>query len=323
VDRKTKSEILRTCFRKEGESGARHRRLHALAHLLYTLPGMKRIARVLARLAIQHFPLSMTNRQRLYNFFAPETIPEKAVQCHTSVPGGMSVSLQLPLQDDLSRKWYYWGYTGYEQGTTRLFCQLLQSKSCVFDVGANVGYYTILAATFLEGRGEVHAFEPWSHAFSWLSRNVNRNRLTCVRLNQLALSDRAGQASLFLPADGAWSNASLVKGFTEQREALPVATTRFDFYCRHHLIRAIDLVKIDVEGAELQVLRGMGSLLRQWSPDIICEVLAPFDQQLETWLAQYEYRKFLITDTGLKEVKTITAHPRFRDYYLSHAPVCS
>ena len=52
----------------------------------------------------------------------------------------------LDLSDDLSRIWHYWGYFDYEPGVTRLLYKLLQDKTCVFDVGANIGYYTLLMA---------------------------------------------------------------------------------------------------------------------------------------------------------------------------------
>ena len=80
----------------------------------------------------------------------------------TKVPGGGTVRLQLRLdnpRDGLSPDWYYWGYENYETSTTRFLNQLLPHKKCVFDVGANIGYYALLCATRLRGRGQVHAFE--------------------------------------------------------------------------------------------------------------------------------------------------------------------
>jgi FkbM family methyltransferase len=215
--------------------------------------------------------------------------------------------------------WYYWGYSGYERGTTRLLGQLLPSKSCVFDVGANVGYYSVLAAA-LASSGEVHAFEPWPPAFRWLSRNAALNGFPNLHLNQVALSDADGWERLFLPADRAWSNASLLGGFTEQRDSLPVQAMRFDTYCQRHGIRRVDLIKLDVEGGEMKVLEGLGALLEEWWPDIICEVLAPFEAELERFFLRTPYRRFLITDSGLQEAPVLRAHPQFRDYYLVRSP---
>jgi hypothetical protein len=82
----------------------------------------------------------------------------------------------------------------------------------------------------------------------------------------------------------------------------------------------IDLLKIDVEGAELMVLNGLGSLLLQWLPDIICEVLPPYEAELNLFFQDTPYRKFLITDNGLEEKASLCADPRYRDYYLSCNP---
>jgi hypothetical protein len=84
----------------------------------------------------------------------------------------------------------------------------------------------------------------------------------------------------------------------------------------------VDLVKIDVEGAEASVLRGAGSLLDEWRPDVICEVLPPFEKELDRFFSGRPYRKFLITGDGLQETDKLKAHPEFRDYYLSTAPSC-
>jgi len=76
------------------------------------------------------------------------------------VRGGGQLSLELDLTDPLSRDWYYWGYSHYERGTISLWSRLLDNAGTIFDVGANIGMYTLLAAARLKGRGEVYSFEP-------------------------------------------------------------------------------------------------------------------------------------------------------------------
>jgi hypothetical protein len=114
-------------------------------HTGFVIPGTKPVARVLTRFAIQNLPLSLKNKQRLYNFFATVTAPTRPVTVKVKNFPRRAISLTLDLRDDLSRNWYYWRYSGYEPGTVRLSKELLKSKSCVFDVGANIGLYTLLA----------------------------------------------------------------------------------------------------------------------------------------------------------------------------------
>jgi FkbM family methyltransferase len=297
----------------------RHKTLKRIARVLYIIPGLRTAVRLLVRLAVQSLFLSLKNKQRLYNFFAEDTSPSHDVICTTNLPYAGLVKLSLNLHDDLSRRWYYCGYSGYETGTVRLVCKLLESRRCVFDIGANVGYYTLLVAAALEGRGEVHAFEPCPRVFQWLARNAQLNGLSCVFLNQAALSDVDGHQRLFLPADFAGTNASLMENFTAQDGFVMTPTLRFDSYCRTKVTQPVDLIKIDAEGAELSVLYGAGDLIDQWLPDLICEVLEPFEKDLDKFFASRPYRKFLITDTGLQETERILAHSQYRDYYLRSA----
>lgn len=187
-------------------------------------------------------------------------------------------------------------------------------------MGANIGYYSMLAASILEGRGAVHAFEPAPDPFQWLDRNAKLNGFECLNLNKAVMSDKDGEEVLFLPTDSAWSNASLVEGFCEQSLSLPVKAMRFDTCCARRGISSVDLIPIDAEGAELKVLEGIGTLLDSWSPDIICEVLELFEAEIDAFFKNRAYRKFVITDEGLEEVDKIRADARFRDYYLSCAP---
>jgi FkbM family methyltransferase len=298
-----------------------HPKLRKLTRSVLSLPFAKQAVRKTARFAIQTVPLSQRSKQRVYNLVSADAVPACPVTCSVKLPGGGHLRLELDIHDDLSRRWYYWGYTNYEQSTVRLWTRLLESAKTVFDVGANVGLYTLLAAERLRGRGLVHAFEPNPSVFTWLVRNAHLNSLDSVRATQFALSDSDGEAAFFLPKNNAWTNGSLIEGFTVQTEAVRVKTRRLDTYCADLDVSAIDLIKIDVEGAELKVLAGMGDLLEKLKPDLICEVLDRYAGSLNEFFGKLPYRKFLITAQGLKEVGVLVPHHQFRDYYLSCAPV--
>ena len=227
------------------------------------------------------------------------------------MPGGRQLSLELDLTDELSRSWYYFGYDDYERSTIALWAQLVDRARTVFDVGANIGLYTLLAAARLQGRGAVHAFEPNNEVFAWLTRNAERNRLDNAHLSQIALSNLDGQASFFIPKNRAWTNGSLIEGFTDRADTVGIETMRVDTYCQKHGIGNVDLIKIDVEGAELKVLSGMGELLHKWKPDLICEVLPDYVGPLNNFFANTPYRKFLITPDCLQERSELRADSEF------------
>jgi FkbM family methyltransferase len=300
-------------------STERHARLRAIATRAYGVPGTRGLARHGLRLLVQRSPFSRHTKEQVHNLLAAEVAPAGVAACTVDAGGGRSIRLHIHVRDGLTRYWYFWGYSYYELGTTRLLRRLLERKRVFFDVGANIGYYTFLAAALLEGRGAVHAFEPWGVVFDDLAANARLNGFRCLNLNQVALGERDGEARLFLPGTHEWTMASLVADSAGQAFD-NVRTQRFDSYCRERGIDTMDLMKIDVEGAELQVLQGMGSLLSRWRPDIVLEVLEPFEAELDSFFAETPYRKFRIRDGGLEELQRITAEPHDRNVFLSCAP---
>lgn len=295
-----------------------HPYLKSFAQAAYLLPGLKDLTRRAARFGIQHMSLTHLSNERLYNFVSTDTIPSDPISCKIRTSKNQTLLLDLDLKDDLSRQWYYWGYKGYEVATVKLFRELAEQKSCIFDIGANVGYYTLLAALHLTKNQRVHAFEANPKVFKALEHNTELNSFGNVRLEQVVMSDEDGEVCFYLPPEEAQSNGSLLPGFIGDQKPILTKSIRFDTYCARENIDKVDLLKIDVEGAELKVLKGMGTLLDKWLPDIICEVLEPFDVELDQFFAKRPYRKFIITDEVLKETSDIRAHPQFRDYYLSH-----
>jgi FkbM family methyltransferase len=299
-----------------------HGRLRAIASVAYRVPGARDLARHALRTTLQGGKLPRQTRQQLHNFFAVDLSPPGVTACSVDVGQGRSVKTQLRVRDDLSRYWYFWGYAHYELGTTRLLRRLLERQRVFFDVGANIGYHTFLAAALLEGRGAVHAFEPWPEVFDDLAVNARLNGFRCLEVHRAALADRDGDLPLFAPEDAEWTTASLLPDDTRRACDL-VPALRFDTFCKQRRLERVDVMKIDVEGAELQVLRGMGNLLSRWQPDMILEVLEPFEADLDAFFAETPYRKFRIRDTGLEELRRISAAPHHRNIYLTCHPEAS
>ena len=293
----------------------RHAVLRRVARGAYAL-GLRRAVRSLVRPAVHGERLSLKNRQRLYNFFADDTITDDPIVASIRMPSGRTVDACLDLADEFCRAWYYWGYERYEPGVARLLTTLARERRVIFEAGANIGYYTLLMATAQREGGVVHAFEPRPDVFARLSENVSVNSLISVRLNAAAVSDVAGRATLYLPDTGNREMASLDPTFAPATRSVDVRTVRLDEYCAsNHL--AIDLLKLDVEGSEVRALEGLGHMLREQWPDIVCEVLPQYEATLNALVACTPYRKFLITDAGLEERNEMTGSFDARDYYLT------
>ena len=160
-----------------------------------------------------------------------------------------------------------------EQSIAQRFREHIHPGDTVIDVGANVGIHTMLAAELVGRSGHVHAFEPDPQSMSYLMTTVNRNRLTeRVTLWNLAASDRSANAKLYLDLKTARTTSLRANAYSPDmqiRQPVVVATAPLDDL----ITQPAQFVKIDVEGAELAVLAGASSLLRNYHPVLLVEVL--------------------------------------------------
>lgn len=305
----------------------RHHTLHRLARGVYRVPGARGAARVVARALIQRARLGLTNRQRVYNFFAADTAPAKPVRVSVRLPDGRTVRAELDLREDMDRHWYFWGYAGYEPGVPELVWRLARERQyrTVVEVGANIGYFTLYLAAAVQAvadGGRVIAFEPFPPVLRQLEANVRLNPDLPVTVEAAAVSAEDGVARLFVPADAhARTNASLVAGLFDQKGATEVPAVRLDTYLARHEVGKVDLLKLDCEGAEPMVLRGAERLLAEGRPDVICEVLPATADELERLVSGHPYRRYLITDSGPVVVDRLAPHERHRDYLLTVRPL--
>ena len=146
----------------------------------------------------------------------------------------------------------------YERGTVRACRRLLRPGMTAMDVGAHAGYYTVLFSRLVGPVGRVFAFEPHPTTFAVLERNVRRRSLANVTLSAAAVSDRDGEGDLWETAVSVGHTLLAAKPGTGRARRVP--TVRLDTAARGHAVERVDLVKIDVEGAEAEVLAGMAEL---------------------------------------------------------------
>ena len=150
-----------------------------------------------------------------------------------------------------------------EKAELTFYIKCINEGDIILDVGANLGTITLLFSQFAGENGVVHAFEPTPSTFEKLSQNVfNMNRKNII-LNNLAVSDSVGEIifNTYEDAYASWNtiaNRPLEKYGINIQKPVPIKipTTTIDEYCEINAIKKLDFVKIDVEGAELSVLKG-------------------------------------------------------------------
>ena len=163
----------------------------------------------------------------------------------------------------------------YEPIETRILQQLAKGSKLIVDIGANVGYYTVELAKLLGPTGQLLSFEPVEASFSQLRKNVKLNRIdNAVRMFQLGVSDSVSQSQIFLPRKSGSSAASL-RNLHPQEEFVSqvIQTTTLDHIFETLEITECNLIKIDVEGGELQAIQGAIATITKFNPVIFAELL--------------------------------------------------
>lgn len=181
---------------------------------------------------------------------------------------------------------YFDNSGNYEVAETRFCLRYLKPGMTAFDVGANIGFYAMLFSKQVGPTGTVHSFEPELRNYERLKLNATINGVSNVTLNNLAVFSRSQQLDLNLFPDSvnAWhtlGKPTLPDPWNPGRTMTPTETQRvqgisLDEYCASRGISRIHLLKVDVEGAELDVFQGATKLFAQNAVDaVMFEVSKP------------------------------------------------
>jgi FkbM family methyltransferase len=262
---------------------------------------MKKLFFILAAFYLRHTPIEK-GRYRLLTLVRPigrkigHTLGWRRIQTKHGF------QMKLNLQDWIPQDIFIMGE--FEPATSTVAKQLLRNGDMVVDVGANIGYFSLLFSRCVGTEGRVYSFEPVPKLASALLKNANLNQFEQITLSNLALSDHDGHACFYVgPEDN--SGLSSLRQPRGSSDTLDVKLERFDQI--FNLDQDIALVKIDVEGAELAVLRGMNDYLRNKHPYILIEVTQRFlkemddsEQSLLEYMHSLGYSCYVIGDTQIE-----------------------
>ena len=234
------------------------------------------------------------------------------------LPNGRVLKLWSRGDDWVCTQIYWKGLSGYEPETVPVFLRLATSARVIFDVGAYVGFYTVLAA-LANPSVRVYAFEPHTNAYERLLRNVRINHLINVECLRAAVGETEGTSELFCGPGRLPTSSSLSAEFMSPHGALrgmSVRVVSLDAFIRNSGVERVDLLKIDTESIEPRGLLGMLETLRRDRPSIICEVLRGrgAEDRLEDILGGLGYHYYLLTPTGPMPVPRVAGHEAWLNY---------
>jgi len=152
----------------------------------------------------------------------------------------------------------------YEEWKTRLFSEIVKEGMIIIDAGANKGYFSFLSARLMNDKGRVLSFEPYPENCFWIKKSIKANNYNCIKLYQCALSDKEGFATFYPGKKSGHGSLIFLPGTAEpEKKPLKVKTRKLDNILKEEGIDDVDIVKIDVEAADLLVLRGAENFLKK------------------------------------------------------------
>jgi len=160
----------------------------------------------------------------------------------------------------------YYGIYGEAYEAT-LFCGLLKPGAIVVDVGSNFGYYAVAASSRVGPEGCVYAFEPDPAAYSLLEANIEANQLKNVRSFHVCIGDEDRETDYYLMEESAFSGITST-GRARLREKITIGMRTLDSILKEAEVPSVTAIKVDVEGHEFAVLRGLHESLQR-SPEVV------------------------------------------------------
>ncbi len=210
--------------------------------------------------------------------------------------------MELRLNDWVDQHIYVTG--AYEEYSSIVVAALVNEGATVVDVGANIGYFSLLAGQCVGDTGQVFAMEPVTGTYARLERNCRLNDHLRVHPRRLAISDAPGTVDMWVASEHHTGQSSLrpLGGETVCQSAPAETLDRLLAGQEDQ----VSLVKIDVEGAECRVLRGMTRILDQSHPDAHVEVtdsmlreMGDSGEKLCSFFLDRGYRMYYVDEDGL------------------------
>jgi len=238
----------------------------------------------------------------LMRVYFPYLVPRSSTMVTSTLRFG--IRMRLDITEYLQAHLYVFG--DYELPTIRFLRRVLKPRSVCLDVGAQMGSLTLAMATAASSKTIVHSFEPEDQNAARFRENIALNALSNVTLHQTAVSTVDGALKLYLSSDrNAGTHSTVYIESNVSTEFIEIPSVRLDSFVRQHALQPVDLIKIDVEGAEVDVIEGARSVLQHHRPIVIMELSDHLQQargqtctEFKQSMATLGYAPYFINEYG-------------------------
>lgn len=224
--------------------------------------------------------------------------------------------LHVSLSDHIESMIYFHEMQEGDRGLVRFLKMAVGPGTAFIDVGANIGFHTLIAAKRAAPGGCVHAFEPVRETYGRLEENLSLNALSGVTTYRVGLSDSPATATIHVPCGPNKGMATLHRDAKTPTDPEVIVLDTLDRLVASGTIDRVDVMKVDVEGHELAVLEGAENTLKTFRPLVACEFskehlgrAGHHPEQVTEKMATLGYQPFALDERG-----QVFAHVVFEEH---------
>jgi FkbM family methyltransferase len=253
---------------------------------------------------------------KIYHFLLPAVISRKY----------LTFRIFFNKNDSLIREIAKSNLKIYEEKETQLLIDLLKNRTqpTIIDVGANIGLMSLNLYHFFP-EAKIFSFEPGPFQYSLLKKNIHYNQLSnSIKIFNMAVSESSGEMEFHVHGPGDSSGDGFIDtGRAGESKIIKVKTVSLDEWWTNRQKHTVDLLKIDTEGAELQVLKGSKNLIETCKPIILIEICylnyQKYDHNFKDYILLLEEMGYLLYDLTRTNTITTSNFDMFKDqfYYLT------
>lgn len=217
-------------------------------------------------------------------------------------------------------------FRSYEMAETEFLKAVTQEDGVILDIGANCGWYALALAKHCPAV-QIHAFEPIAHTHEILQRNIRHNGFSNIETHRLAFSNQEATLEFLYTANCSGATSLVLAGqpdSLENLEKISCPATTLDLFCARNAL-APQIIKCDVEGAELMVIQGGEETIAAHKPVILIELLRKWARQFDyhpndvvTLLGRHGYQAYTLGNEGLTPCPGIDEETQETNFIFLH-----
>ena len=233
------------------------------------------------------------------------------------------ITMNLDESDSRFIPYEIFNFKKFEPDVSGYLFYIAKKSNIIIDIGANIGWYS-LNFNLINSVKEVHSFEAIPRTFNFLKEHLKINNAKKVKANNIALSNKKGNIDFFWTEKETGSASMKNNQNRKKINKIKCKTITLDQYAKNKLNK-IDLIKCDVEGAELLVFQGAKNVLSEYKPAI-------FTEMLRKWSAKFNYHPneiinlfkelgyacFSVNKLKFEEIKRITEKTTQTNFFFLH-----